>query len=68
MKHTLRWLIAAVLMLGLVAVALSSLVVVDETEFAVVTSFGRIAAVYGDEPAEAGLHVQGAVAARAQDR
>ncbi len=38
------------------AVALASLVVVDETEFAVVTSFGRIVAVYGDEPAEAGLH------------
>jgi len=31
-------------------------VVVDETEFAVVTSFGRIAAVYGDEPSESGLH------------
>jgi modulator of FtsH protease HflC len=44
------------LMLGLAALALSSLVVVDETEFAVVTNFGRIVAVYGDEPAEAGLH------------
>ena len=66
MKHALRWLIAAVLMFGLVAVALSSLVVVDETEYAVVTSFGQIAAVYGDEPClEAGLHMQGAVAARA---
>ncbi len=30
--------------------------VVDETEFAVVTRFGRIAAVYGDGPSEAGLH------------
>ena len=58
MKHTLRWLIAAVVVLGLVVVALSSLVVVDETEFAVVTSFGQIAAVYGDEPSEAGLHVK----------
>ena len=32
--------------------------VVDETEFAVVTSFGRIAAVYGDQPSEAGLHAK----------
>ncbi len=58
MKHTLRWLITAAVLLGLVAVALSSLVVVDETEFAVVTSFGQIAAVYGDDPSEAGLHVK----------
>jgi membrane protease subunit HflC len=58
MKHTLRWLFAAVIILGLVGLALSSLVVVDETEFAVVTSFGQIAAVYGDEPSEAGLHVK----------
>ena len=56
MKHPLRWLIAAVLTLGLVAVAVASLVVVDETEFAIVTSFGRITAVYGDEAGEAGLH------------
>jgi modulator of FtsH protease HflC len=56
MKYSSRLLISAVLTLGLVALVLSSLVVVDETEFAVVTSFGRIAAVYGDEPHEAGLH------------
>jgi membrane protease subunit HflC len=58
MKHTLRWLAVALAMLGLAAVSLSSLVVVDETEFAVVTSFGRIAAVYGDEPSDAGLHMK----------
>jgi modulator of FtsH protease HflC len=58
MKHTLRWLIAAVLVLGLLTVGLASLVVVDETEFAVVTSFGRVAAVYGDESSKAGLHVK----------
>ena len=50
------------------SLVVSSLVVVDETEYAVVTSFGRIVAVYGDEPAEAGLHRQGSLAARAQDR
>ena len=58
MKHTLRWLFAAVIILGPIGLALSSLVVVDETEFAVVTNFGQIAAVYGDEPSEAGLHVK----------
>jgi modulator of FtsH protease HflC len=58
MKHTLRWLIGALSVFALVAVAFSLLVVVDETEFAVVTSFGQIAAVYGDEPLEAGLHVK----------
>ena len=58
MKHTLRWLIVAVSVLGLLAVAIFAFVVVDETEFAVVTSFGQIAAVYGDEPSEAGLHVK----------
>ena len=48
MKHTLRWLFVAVIILGLVGLALSSLVVVDETEFAVVTNFGQIVAIYGD--------------------
>jgi membrane protease subunit HflC len=56
MKHNLPWLIVVVSLVVLSAVALSSLVVVDETEFAVVTSFGRIVAVYGDELAEAGPH------------
>ncbi len=40
----------------LLAVAVSSFVIVDETEFAVVTGFGRIEAVYGDQPTETGLH------------
>ena len=44
------------MIVALLGVAVASLVVVDETEFAVVTSFGRIVAVYGDEPSEAGLH------------
>ena len=56
MKHNLPWLIVVVSLVVLSAVALSSLLVVDETEFAVVTSFGRIVAVYGDELAEAGPH------------
>ncbi len=56
MKKASRWTIAACVLAALAGVAASSLVVVDETEFAVVTSFGRIAAVYGVEPSGAGLH------------
>jgi membrane protease subunit HflC len=56
MKPTSRWILAIILVLALVGVALSSVVAVDETEFAIVTSFGRITAVYGDDPEETGLH------------
>ena len=35
-----------------------SFVIVDETEYVLVTEFGRMVAVYGDEPGEAGLHVK----------
>jgi membrane protease subunit HflC len=56
MKHAVRWMTVLILVVGLAAVARSSLVMVDETEFAVVTSFGRVVAVYGDEPSETGLH------------
>jgi membrane protease subunit HflC len=56
MKKAARWITLAVLIAGAAVMALLSLVVVDETEFAVVTSFGRIAAVYGDQPSESGLH------------
>jgi membrane protease subunit HflC len=55
MKKTLWWIIAVSVVLALTVAVVSSLVVVDETEFAVVTSFGRIVAVYGDEPQETGL-------------
>jgi membrane protease subunit HflC len=47
---------AAVTIAAIVGLAVSSVVVVDETEFAVVTSFGRIAAVHGVGTSEAGLH------------
>lgn len=58
MKYSYRVLISALLPLALVVLAVSSLLVVDETEFAVVTSLGRIAAVYGDDPHESGLHAK----------
>lgn len=50
-----------ILALGLVAVAgivlaLGSWIAVDETQFAIVTEFGRPVAVYGDAPGEAGFH------------
>ena len=56
MKHPFRWILAVILALAFVGVAISCLVAVDETEFAIVTSFGRVAAVYGDDPEETGLH------------
>lgn len=56
MKKALRWIIPVAILAALAGIAVASLVIVDETEFAVVTSFGRVAAVYGDEPSEAGLH------------
>jgi membrane protease subunit HflC len=36
----------------------SSLVAVDETEYAVVTEFGRVVAVHGMQPGTAGLHLK----------
>jgi membrane protease subunit HflC len=43
---------------GLCTCAWLSLVVVDETQFVLVTDFGRPVAVYGDDAGEAGLHAK----------
>ncbi len=43
---------------GMILLTGSSLVAVDETEYAVVTSFGEVMAVYGVEPGTAGLHLK----------
>jgi membrane protease subunit HflC len=51
-------MIALVGILAVAAVIASSLLVVDETEYAVVTSFGRIVGIYGDQPSETGLHTK----------
>ena len=49
--------IAVVLAVALLAwVAWRCLVVVDEAEFVLLTDFGRVVDVLGDEPGEAGLH------------
>lgn len=55
----LRWTLAGLIGLGLlVAVGLRSAVIVDETEFVLVTEFGRTVDVYGDSPGEAGLRAK----------
>jgi membrane protease subunit HflC len=56
MKKLLRWIIPLGLLAAVLCAAWASVVIVDETEFAVVTSFGRIEAIYGDQPSESGLH------------
>lgn len=58
MKRARRWLVA-LLGLGLVALfAGRCTLAVDETEYVLVTQFGRIVAVYGDDPDESGLHLK----------
>lgn len=54
-----RWKRRAIVALGvalLAGVAWRSLVVADETQYVLVTGFGRPAALYGDEAGEAGPH------------
>ena len=55
-RRSLFLLASGLALLGLVLFGLSCLVVVDETEYAIVTSFGDVAAVHGKEPGSAGLH------------
>ena len=43
---------------AILAIAARSLVAVDETEFVLITDFGRVIDVLGDEPGEAGLHAR----------
>jgi membrane protease subunit HflC len=51
-----------IFVLGLLAIAITaalrSWVIVDETQYVVVTDFGRIVAVHGDDAGEAGLHAK----------
>src|SRR3954451_16623976 len=58
MKRFLRATVALALSAIVVVVALRSWVVVDETQYVVVSEFGRIVAVYGDQSGEAGLHAK----------
>jgi membrane protease subunit HflC len=55
---TARWL-ALVVLIGLFAVlAARSLVIVDETQYVIVTEFGRPVRVYGESSGEAGPHAK----------
>ncbi len=58
MRHPLRRIIG-LLSLGLLAIlAYRSFVIVDETEYVLVTEFGRTVDVLGDDPGESGLHAK----------
>ncbi len=50
--------VALLALTAIVTLMVRSTVVVDETEYVLVTEFGRIVAVYGDDPSESGLHVK----------
>ncbi len=54
-----RIVVSFLLFLGVCAVlAAWSVVIVDETEFVIVTEFGRPVAIYGDGPGETGFHLK----------
>ena len=55
-RRLLFWLLPTLVVLGLVLLGTSCLVAVDETEYAIVTSFGQVSAIHGVEPGTAGLH------------
>ena len=53
-----RTMLILIVLAVISTVAVRSFVVVDETQYVLVTDFGRIVAVYGDRPGEAGLHLK----------
>ncbi len=55
-RRIVVWLTGLAVLAILVSVSYCCLVAVDETEYAVVTSFGRIVAIHGVVPGTAGLH------------
>jgi membrane protease subunit HflC len=58
MTRPQRTALALAALAALAVLAVRSTVVVDETEYVLVTEFGRVAAVYGDDPGETGLHLK----------
>ena len=56
MRPLFRWLFAIGFFVVLAAGVAACVFVVDESEFAILTSFGRIVGVYGEQPGDAGLH------------
>src|SRR4051794_9520314 len=57
-RRLFRWLGGTLVLACVAALAWSSVVAVDETEYAVVTSFGRVVAGQGLAPDTAGLHIK----------
>lgn len=58
MRRTSVVTVILVFVLAVLVVAARSIVVADETQYVLVTSFGRPVALYGDDPGEAGLHAK----------
>jgi membrane protease subunit HflC len=58
MSRILRVLLTLSLLGLIVTVAVRSWLIVDETQYVVVTNFGRIVAVYGERAGDAGLHLK----------
>ena len=58
MKKLIRTLALVSLVSVVATVCVRSCVIVDETEYVLVTQFGRIVAVYGENADESGLHLK----------
>ncbi|MDR3636656.1 MAG: protease modulator HflC [Isosphaeraceae bacterium] len=58
MKHVRGWMIVLALLGAAALLAWRCVVTVDETDYVLVTQFGRIVAVYGDASDETGLHLK----------
>jgi len=56
MSRSIRWTTGLLALILLAGVASRGFVIVDETEFVLITDFGRTVEVLGDEPGESGLH------------
>jgi membrane protease subunit HflC len=51
-----RWILITLGLAAVITLVFRSFVIVDETQYVLVTDFGRVVAVYGEKPDEAGLH------------
>lgn len=58
MKRIVRSVLVLAVVAAVVGIALRCVVIVDETQYVLVTEFGRLAAVHGDGLGEAGLHLK----------
>src|SRR2546421_420343 len=58
MRRAQYFLLVALVLAAVATLAAWTPVVVDETEFVLVTEFGQPVALYGDDPGEAGLHLK----------